>query len=418
MKDHFRIITQLHAEGEAAPAAPAPAATEPAPAAPVSSEPAPAATPAPTPAEPAATPAATPTPAQASAAPDYKVIVDTGSTQLIEEPNGRRRIIEVEKPAAANPEPAPEAPVPGTGENAHGTNAEPQRQADSAPVPEPTANPEPTPAPAPQLQPYTFDELTLAIQLGAVDESRIPPSLAVQYGQFKERQAQQAAIAAGQQEAAKPTKEEEAQQRIQFMEQVEKTAYEITLKQLGLTEQDVTDSEYSDYSDDPEKGNRVKQFNSLKEYNKQRIFADVLQEQQKAAAAAEAQKAINNSVAAFEQQERQKEPKFNEINKELLTYYQSLPYSKGARYAEAINSYNKGTLTEQQAKDLQEYYDETKKMVYARANNLSTTPKPVVRRPASVESPGTGLNIPKQADPSELGKLDYLGKLAWFGKNT
>ena len=404
MQDYFKIIMQLHAEGEA-PAA-STGGSEPAAAPKATPEPSAPATPEPQDTQPVQPqPAATPTPAAPK--PDYTVIADTGSTQLVMDANGQKRIIDVPQPST---EPAPATP-------------EPQ---DTQPVqPQPAATPqqpEVTPAPlAAQPQPlpaYTPDELILAIQFGSVDESRIPPNLMIPYGQFKERQAREQAIASGQQAANQTQKPDETQQRIQFMRDVDATAHEMTLKQLGLTEEDIANEDYNDYSDNPDLKERVNNFKDLKEYNKQQIFAAVQQQRAQAQQQAQAQQAVNNEILAFTQKEIQTETKFTEINQELEKFYKSLPYDKGAKYAAALNAYKAGKITEAQAKDLQEYYDETKKMVYARANNLSTTPTPVVRRPASVESPGTGLDTqPKHANPQELRDLDYMGKLAWFREN-
>lgn len=396
MNEYWKLILQLHAEEGAA--APAPEA-QPA------AEPAPAATP-----EPVATPAATPAQPQAPAPapePDYKVIADTGSTMLIEDTNGQKRIIDKPQPASA--------PVPETGTEAQQENPAPEA------VPAPVLGTEPAaPAtiPQPLTAPYTFEELSLAIQLGQVDESRIPPAYAVQYGQFKERQAQQQAIAQAQQQAQQESQPNEAQQRIAFMEEIEKTAREVTMKQLGLTEEDLNDSEYASYADNPDLEKRVKAFESLNAYNRQNIINEVQAQQAKAKAEADASAAINKSINDFTNHEMQTEPKFAEINRELLTYYQTLPYSEAVRFAEAVDNYKKNQLTEQNVNDLKEYYDKIKKAIYARSNNLSTTPTPVVRRPASVESPGTGQNIQKQANPEELRGLDYMGKIAWLAKHT
>ena len=413
MKKYWKLILQLHAEGEAGAAQAAPA-SEAAPDAPAAS--APAATPPaePTPAQQnAPEPAATQKPAPAPAPepkPDYKIIADTGSTLLVMDPNGQKRIID--KPQQAAPAPVPET----------GTEPQPQ-QANPAPEAEPTPVPETEPAvpasvPQPLTAPYTLEELTLAIQLGHVDESRIPPAYAVQYGQFKERQAQQQAIAQAQQQAQQTPQPNEAQQRMEFMENIEKMSRELTMKQLGLTEQDLADKEYADYSDNPDLEKRIKAFEGLNAYNRQQIINDVQNQQAKVAQQAASQKAVNDSILAFAQNEIRTEPKFTEINNALETFYQELPYAKGVKYAEALNAYKAGTATEEQANVLKEYYDETKKMIYAKANNLSTTPTPVVRRPASVESPGTGQNIQKQANPEELRDLDYMGKIAWLGKHT
>lgn len=425
MKKHFNIIMQLHAEDGGA-SAPAPAES-----APVASEPAaPAATPAPantTPAPaPAAqstqaaspAPAATPVPAPApEPKPDYKVIATAGTTQLIEDANGLRRIIDVNQQQQAEPA---QAPVPGTGTEPQTQPANPDPAAELAPVPgtEQPAAPAPLNTQPQPLPVYTPQELSLAIQMGIVDESRIPPSLAIQYGQFKEKQAQQMAIAANQQQAQQTPQPNEAQQRMEFLEKIEKTSRELTMQQLGLTEQDLADRDYADYSDNPDLEKRVKAFEGLNAYNRQQIINDVQAQQAKAAQQAAAQKAVNDSILSFAQNEIRTEPKFTEINNALETYYQSLPYAKGAKYAEALNAYKAGTATEAQANVLKEYYDETKRMIYAKANNLSTTPTPVVRTPARVESPGTGLDTPRQADPTELRGLDYMGKIAWLAKNT
>jgi len=415
MKKYWKLILQLHAEesGAAAPAAPAAEATPapaPAPAAPAAPAAQPAAepTPAPQPA-PAATPTPTPAPAPAPE-PDYKILADTGTTLLVEDANGQKRIID--KPQQAAP-----APVPETGTEPQPQQANPAPEAEPAPVPgtEPAT---PAPVPQPLTAPYTFEELSLAIQLGQVDESRIPPAYAVQYGQFKERQAQQQAIAQAQQQAQQTPQPDEAQQRIAFMEEIEKTAREVTMKQLGLTEDDLNDSEYANYADNPDLEKRVKAFESLNAYNRQNIINQVQAQQAKAKAEADARAAINKNINDFTNHEMQTEPKFAEINKELLTFYQTLPYSEAVRYAEAVNNYKNNQLTEQNVNDLKEYYDKIKKSIYARSNNLSTTPTPVVRRPASVESPGTGQNIQKQANPEELRGLDYMGKIAWLAKHT
>jgi len=409
MKKYWKLILQLHAEEAApAPAAPAPEATPTAPAAPAAT---PAAESKPA-QQNAPEPAATQTPAPAPAPepkPDYKIIADTGSTLLVEEPNGQKRIID--KPQLAT------APVPETGTEPQPQQANPAPEAEPAPVPE-TEPAVPASVPQPITAPYTLEELTLAIQLGQVDESRIPPAYAVQYGQFKERQAQQQAIAQAQEQAQQTPQPNEAQQRMEFMENIEKTSRELTMKQLGLTEQDLADKEYADYSDNPDLEKRVKAFEGLNAYNRQQIINDVQAQKAKVAQQAASQKAVNDSIIAFAQNEIRTEPKFVEINNALETYYQELPYAKGAKYAEALNAYKAGTATEAQANVLKEYYDETKKMIYAKANNLSTTPTPVVRRPASVESPGTGQNIQKQANAEELRGLDYMGKIAWLAKHT
>ena len=407
MKKYWKLILQLHAEEAApAPAAPAPEATPTAPAATQAVEPTPAQQNAP---EPAATQKPAPAPAP-EPKPDYKIIADTGSTLLVMDPNGQKRIID--KPQQAAPAPVPET----------GTEPQPQ-QANPAPEAEPTPVPKTEPAvpasvPQPLTAPYTLEELTLAIQLGHVDESRIPPAYAVQYGQFKERQAQQQAIAQAQQQAQQTPQPNEAQQRMEFMENIEKMSRELTMKQLGLTEQDLADKEYADYSDNPDLEKRIKAFEGLNAYNRQQIINDVQNQQTKVAQQAASQKAVNDSILAFAQNEIRTEPKFTEINNALETFYQELPYAKGVKYAEALNAYKAGTATEEQANVLKEYYDETKKMIYAKANNLSTTPTPVVRRPASVESPGTGQNIQKQANAEELRDLDYMGKIAWLAKHT
>ena len=411
-KELFKIIMQLHGEEGGAPASggepaatPAPAAAAPATTAATQATPAPETNTATQP-ESAAN---SPTPAAEPAKPSYKVVATAGNTQLVEDANGRKRIIDI---PAAEPETTP-TDVP------QQQVQQPEPAATTPTATEPSQQTPPLVAPQPQQAPapYTPDELSLAIQLGVVDESRIPANQMIAYGQYKERMAQQQAIANGQQQAQKEQKPDETQQRIKFMQDVEKTAHELTLKELGLTEDDIADAEYNSYSDNPDLKKRIESFNTLKEYNKQRIFSDVTQRQAQAEQQAAAQKAVYDDVNAFVSNEMKSEPKFAEINQALLTHYKTLPFEQAQRYFNAINALNAGNLTEAQAKDLQEYYSETKKAVYAKSNNLSTTPQPVVRKPAVVESPGTGLEIQRQSNPAELRGLNYRQKIDWIAKN-
>lgn len=367
----------------------------------------------------------------AAVKPNHTVLAETQTdrgvvVQLVRETNGRQRIVEVpidkSEIEGTVKEQTPDPQVTGVEKTTFAENSEKPLQELSEGLQGKNEQEEQKGLVGRQPispQPYTADEMTLAIQLGIVDESRIPANLAIQYGQYKERMAQQQALANSfnrQQEENAP-QQDEASRKLAFLEEVEKTARDLTLRELNLKEEDISSSEYADYSENPDLGKRVKMYNSALAYNRQRIINDIQSEAAKGEQQQLAKQNLSDRVNAFVQKEIQVEPRFNEIDAALLTHYKTLPFDDAQKYYNAIMAFQNGSLTEDTAKDLQEYYETTKKAVYAKANNLSTTPQPVVRRPARVESPGTGLDIKKQANPEELRGLNYREKLAWFKKN-
>lgn len=269
-----------------------------------------------------------------------------------------------------------------------------------------------------QVSPYSESELLLAIQTGApVDEARLTPQMAVSYGYYKQNLAQQQAIQKAQQEQAQGISSEEevkaaAENRNQFYKRVDQMAKENAMKELGLTEEDV---EASEYSDDENLINKVELLKTAQEYHRQRILNYVEQEEQKAAQASSMQKAIYQDITNFALNAQKTEPRFNEINKELETYYTNLPYAKATKYADAVQAYRNGNITQQQTQVLQEYYEETRKYVYGRANNLATIPQKV--KPPVVERAGSGASVAKPTNYAELRNLGARDREAWIRKN-
>lgn len=267
-----------------------------------------------------------------------------------------------------------------------------------------------------QKQAYTLDELSVALQMGMVDESRLTPDLAIKYGQYKERMAQQQALANAQQQPKADPGQAEAEKarKIEFLRKVDEMARHGVMQEWGINPEEL---EAMQYSDDPGLQKQAALFNMAVDANRQRIFADVEAERRKGESAQNNQKAVLDSVKAFADAEIVKEPRYQEINHKLLTYYNELPFEKAQRYHAAVTAYQQGIITFEQTKDLEEYYNEAKKAVYASANKLSATPQKVVKKPPVVERPGNGQSVDKQFNPAALSKMNVRQRAQWFREN-
>lgn len=264
------------------------------------------------------------------------------------------------------------------------------------------------------LAPYSMEELGVALQMGVVDEHRLTREQAIGYGQYKERMAQQKTLANAEQSAQnQETQEQAVANRIEFLRKVDEIARKNAMDELGLSKEDF---DIVEYGDDAELKNKVALFNLALESNRQRILADVEVERSKIAAKDTAQKELLNSVVAFADAEMAKEPKYKEINAALLSYCDELPRKVGERYRTAALAYQQGNITAEQVRDLEEYYNATKKMVYAKANKLSSTPQKVAKPPV-VEKAGSGQSVGQRVNPSDLGQMNARQRQEWFRKN-
>lgn len=224
-------------------------------------------------------------------------------------------------------------------------------------------------------------ELMQAIQSGQVDERRIPMEQAFAYANYKQQLMQQA-MQQQQPEQVQPQQEES---RIDFFNKIDELARAAALRDIGLSEEQMATAEYSD---DDDIVNRAAQYETSMAWHRNAIMAQVQAEQERAmqqqAQVRQLYGDIDNKVAEY----RKTEPAFEQINVMMNNYYTELPYNEAVKYATAIQAYQQGNISVQQAQALQEYYDKTRVAYYAKKNNLGTLNNPSPRIP-KVERPGS-----------------------------
>lgn len=383
----FELKLQLHADGEAA----APAADGGAPAAEVS-----------TAADNGGADYTGDTAGSESSGKTYAIEVDPRTN--------RRKVVML---AGKEPEPAQQdnaapaqqtEPQPAAPQQAEDKPEVPAQQAaavqQQAPATPLFANPQQPPQ---MPEPYkNMAEVMDAIRTNTVDARRIPLEFAGQYAQIRNAMLAQQNMArntaeynAYSQQAASPV-----EARNEFFMKVEKAARENALKAVGITEEEL---ESADYSDDETLRQKAKQFDTALVWQRNSIVEAVKQQQQQAYARQQAQRQIyadiDNKVAEY----RSSEPEFEGINVLMANLYKTMPYDKASKYANAIDAYQRGNITVQQAQALQEYYDESRKVYYAQKNGLSVMPSPSPAVPR-VETPGTGAQQPHYTTVADLRK--------------
>lgn len=326
--------------------------------------------------------APTPNPAPApepSPAPQEE---PSGPRLQIDERTGRRRVTGFERPsqkAESKPFPEVKTPEPAPEKAPEAPKAEP---------PEPAKAPEPPKegtgaligklsgeTPKPAL--YTPDELSLAIQLKNVDESRIPPQYKAQYDALKPK--------------AQPVDvESQIRQKIQQMAEAE------AMKRSGASKEDL---EMGEFTDDPDVAKRVRDYRTAYEVAQQQIVRDSMAryEQQRQQQAAQMQ--VMQNVQNFITEQRKTEPHFDEIGKMMESEFENMPYKQAAAVEPAVKAAMAGSLTQEQADILGLYYDYCRKEFYAKLNGTSTTPTP---KAPSVENRGTGIKTSQQRDYAQM----------------
>ena len=315
------------------------------------------------------------------------------SIGLVTDPRtGRKRIVvgplqQETVGAEGEPSPAPQPP--------QGTQPEGIPEGDAAPPIPSVPEPQP-PKPAEglvQTEPYTLDQLNQAIQMGNVDERRIPREYVMQYFQYRQQQAQQqAAMQAQQTKMQQEQQQAQAAQQQRLLAQINEAAQQQAMQELGLKKEDL---DLAEYSDDEALKNKVNQYRMNVEWQRQQIMlalqAQQLQEQQRV----NAQQEIYKGITDFVTQRKQEEPHFDEINQLMTTRYQTMPFAEAQAVSDAIQALNSGRINEAQCRVLEKYYEDTRVAYYAKINDLSKTPKkiPVPK----VEQPGTGATEPPKA---------------------
>lgn len=254
---------------------------------------------------------------------------------------------------------------------------------------------------------YTLDEFSQAIASGNIDERRVPPEYSQQYADFKIKQAvkayndQQKAAAAKQEEVKKQlTPEEQAEVMRDFYKKLDANAKERALADLGLTEEQLDDDEYSD-----ENEAKKKSFNAAYEWHRQQLINDIQRRASQEQAMRQAQQEIYDGIVAFVNDAKTKEPNFNAIDLMMNTRYKELPYGEARPVEEALTALKAGTITADQTETLRKYYESCRKEFYAKKNNLRTVPQQVPKAPPVVERGGDGTQLPPKAPTIDYDAL-------------
>lgn len=272
------------------------------------------------------------------------------------------------------------------------TPEEPKEEPKEEPPQEPVQNPAPPVKPEePKPGERTFlntlsnnkpyykpDEMMLAMQLGRVDESRVPPEFKAQYEATK----------------PKPPTQEEAEKAIR--EKIQAMAKKEAMAKSGATEEDLS---LGDFSDDEEVQKRVQDYKTAYELAQQAIIRDSLDKYQRMRAEEDSRREVMQNVKNFIDEQRAKEPHFDDIGKLMETKFLEMPFQQAAVIEPVLRSAVAGTLNAAQAKVLGDYYEFCRKDLYAQINKTSVTPQPIVPK---VEGKGAGLSTEQHADFAKL----------------
>lgn len=291
-----------------------------------------------------------------------------------------------------------------TKETEPATQTEPTEPVNS----EPTPNDTPANVPATQTEPskplintgsYTLDELNDAIRQNTVNESRIPAEYQFQYQQYRQQQAQQQAqMQAQQQQLEEQQKQAALDKQRKLYADIDDAAKKKAMQDLGITDDDLS---LSEYSDDEETKKKIQEYTTAVAWNKQALINAMQQQQMQEQGKLAQQRAIYQSITDFAADKQKSEPHFAEINQMLSTHYQELPYKEAATIAGAIDALNKGNITEQQCKVLEQYYENTRTYFYGKQNDLTKQPKKIPV--PNVEKPGMGAQTkPKAVDFTKM----------------
>lgn len=286
----------------------------------------------------------------------------------IDDRTGKRTVVmKAPEPAEKEPEEEPKPQEPPTAEPAQ--EPEPPKEGPNL-INKIAGTPKPF---------YKADELMLAMQLGNVDESRIPPEIKPRYDA-----------------ATKPKQptQEEAERAVR--EKIQSMAREEAMKKSGISEDDL---QLGEFSDDPDVQKRIRDYHTAYELAQQKIIRDSLDRYKQMQAAEQSRKEVMQDVKRFIDEQRAKEPHFDEIGKLMETKFQEMPFKQAAVIEPVLRSAVNGTLTAQQAEVLGQYYDICRKELYAKINKTSVTPQPIVPK---VEGRGAGLSTDTSKDYAKL----------------
>lgn len=235
-----------------------------------------------------------------------------------------------------------------------------------------------------QPQFYSPAELSLAIQMGQVDESRIPPEYQPQYLAMKQQNAPNP-----------PPQKSEAELRNEFLDAVNKAAHDKAMKDVGITEDELSMGEFSD---NDEIQTKVSRYKAALDVARSQIISGYSEQVRVEQMKAQQENEFKKGVADWIDEQRTSEPNFDEIGFFMQEHYKTMPYEKAVAIAPAIQKAMQGKLDPQSAEVVKNYYEDCRKEFYAKKNGTSTTPSP---RSPSVERKGTGQDVVKPIDYAE-----------------
>ncbi len=235
-----------------------------------------------------------------------------------------------------------------------------------------------------QQQFYSPAELSLAIQMGQVDESRIPPEYQPQYLAMKQQNAPEP-----------PPQKSEAELRNEFLDAVNKAAHDKAMKDVGITEDELSMGEFSD---NDEIQTKVSRYKAALDVARSQIISGYSEQVRVEQMKAQQENEFKKGVADWIDEQRTAEPNFDEIGFFMQEHYKTMPYEKAVAIAPAIQKAMQGKLDPQSAEVVKNYYEDCRKEFYAKKNGTSTTPSP---RSPSVERKGTGQDVVKPIDYAE-----------------
>ena len=209
-----------------------------------------------------------------------------------------------------------------------------------------------------------------------------------------------------------PAQQDEVAQAKEYYNNVNRMARERAMQEVGITQDEL---DVAEYSDDQELLDKVSAYKAAIENNRSRIMQDVenIRRAQEAERADHAQ--AYETVVAFANEMRKKEPNFDAIDKFMTSRVADMPYQKAAQIVPLLQKLANGQLTMADLPALQEIYNDTRLEFYSKREGVGLAPQ--AQKPAFVETPGNGGEAPRQTTPlSALGGMTKKQREAAIGQ--
>lgn len=347
------------------------------------------------------TPQAEPSPAPPAAESSVAEPSNTASEKfgLVKSPNGNMELkIFKEESEPANVAPAQE-PIQTT----------PPPQTEATP-PTPVIDQKPFGVDAgnePRAQPpmYSIADISTAMQAGIpLAPERIPAEL---IGWYQQKQAEQV------QKDAPDTRE---QQR-EFFRNIAKQAKLDAMKELNLTEADLTqDIDELDFDEQEELEQKRQALQELTQVNQSVLLNQVQFAMAQQAQERERQMGVVRGIVEYADELKKSEPNFDAINSMMRDHYQTMPYQDAAIIKDAIDALSTGQINQRQADVLRVYYEKTRLAYYAQKNNLTTKPQTITAPPITEKPTNGNFQEGERPDWSSMRNMTSRERGEYFKK--